>query len=287
MYRNGQILSWTHLLQALEARFAPTAFEDPRGKLFKLTQTSSVSSYLTDFEATANRVTGLSPPFLLSCFLSGLQPEIRREVIAQQPQSLATAVGLARLQEERLSDLSRFQRPRPASSWPAPLLTRTITSAPPPQQPTAAPPRAPPLLPTPAPKTRFRQLTEAEMADRREKGLCFNCDQKYSRSHRCPARFFLLISEDDDTPTGTTSDPLLPDPDPGLDTPIEELLGSLAQISLHALSGTGALIRMPLWRMKEGLKGCQRSQLDGMISFTISVLTVWSLLFNIVAFESF
>ncbi|KAL2326635.1 hypothetical protein Fmac_025693 [Flemingia macrophylla] len=30
MYRNGQIHSWPQLLQALETRFAPTAFDDPR-----------------------------------------------------------------------------------------------------------------------------------------------------------------------------------------------------------------------------------------------------------------
>ncbi|MCI27843.1 retrovirus-related pol polyprotein from transposon opus, partial [Trifolium medium] len=31
MYRNGQIVSWTHFLHALETRFAPTAYDDPRG----------------------------------------------------------------------------------------------------------------------------------------------------------------------------------------------------------------------------------------------------------------
>ncbi|WVZ00696.1 hypothetical protein V8G54_026765 [Vigna mungo] len=236
MYRNGQILSWLHLLQALEARFAPTAFEDPRGKLFKLSQTSSVSSYLTEFESTANRVTGLSPPFLLSCFLSGLRPEIRREVVAQQPQSLSTTVGLAQLQEEKLLDISRVQRPRPLNSWSSPPLTRTVTVAPPQQ-----PPRAfPPLLPTPTPKTRYRQLTEAEMADRREKGLSFNCDQKYSRSHWCPARFFLFISEEDNPVSGSLPDPPFSDRDPELDTSPVDLLDLPAQISLHALSGTRA-----------------------------------------------
>ncbi|MCI96459.1 hypothetical protein A2U01_0117759, partial [Trifolium medium] len=30
MYRNGQIMSWPQFLQALELRFAPTAYDDPR-----------------------------------------------------------------------------------------------------------------------------------------------------------------------------------------------------------------------------------------------------------------
>lgn len=76
MFRNGFITSWTALLQALENRFAPTYFEDPKGALFKLTQTGSVNDYLHEFERLANRITGLPSSFLLSCFVSGLVPEI-------------------------------------------------------------------------------------------------------------------------------------------------------------------------------------------------------------------
>lgn len=97
MYRNGQIHSWQQLLQALETRFAPTAFDDPRGKLFKLPQTTTISYFLTEFESIATRVARLPPSFLLSCFISGLKPEIFREVVAQQPTTLSHAVGLARL----------------------------------------------------------------------------------------------------------------------------------------------------------------------------------------------
>ncbi|KAK1650839.1 hypothetical protein QYE76_068644 [Lolium multiflorum] len=36
-----------------------------------------------------------------------------------------------------------------------------------------------------APALIFRKLTPAEMDDRRAKGLCFNCDEKFVRGHRC------------------------------------------------------------------------------------------------------
>ncbi|WVY98895.1 hypothetical protein V8G54_031046 [Vigna mungo] len=78
------------------------------------------------------------------------------------------------------------------------------------------------------------------MEDRREKGLCFNCDQKYSRSHRCPARFFLFISEEDDPVSGSLPDPPFSDRDPELDTSPVDLLDPPAQISLHALSDGGS-----------------------------------------------
>lgn len=97
MFRNGFITSWSGFLQALESIFAPSYYDDPKGTLFKLTQRSTVNEYLTEFERLANRVIGLPHPFLLSCFISGLTPDIRREVLARQPISLPQAMALAKL----------------------------------------------------------------------------------------------------------------------------------------------------------------------------------------------
>ena len=78
MSSNGQFTSWPVFLQALQTRFAPSNYEDPSGSLFKLIQKTTVAEYLSEFEELANRVVGLPAPFLLSCFVSGLAPEIRR-----------------------------------------------------------------------------------------------------------------------------------------------------------------------------------------------------------------
>lgn len=102
MFRNGFITSWSGFLQSLESRFAPSYYDDPKGALFKLTQRSTMNEYLTEFERLANRVIGLPSPFLLSCFISGLTPDIRREVLALQPISLPQAMALAKLQEDKL-----------------------------------------------------------------------------------------------------------------------------------------------------------------------------------------
>ena len=98
-------------------------YDDPRGALCKLTQTGTVNSYLAEFEALANRIVGLPTPFLLSCFISGLTPEIRRDVLALQPLSLVQAAALARLQEDKLTDSRRPNRTRPP---PLPPPTTTI-----------------------------------------------------------------------------------------------------------------------------------------------------------------
>jgi hypothetical protein len=104
MHSNGLLHSWTAFLHALEMRFAPSQYEDSKGELFKLCQTTTVKDYQTSFESLANRITGLPPQFYLSCFISGLKPEIRREVQAFQPASLTHAIGLAKLQESKLND---------------------------------------------------------------------------------------------------------------------------------------------------------------------------------------
>lgn len=72
-------------------------FEDPQGTLFKLTQTTSVNEYQTQFEMLSNRVVNLPHTFLLSCFISGLKLHIKLNVQALQPINLTQAVDLAKL----------------------------------------------------------------------------------------------------------------------------------------------------------------------------------------------
>lgn len=80
MNTNGQFTSWPVFLQALRTHFASSQYDDPIRALFKLTQKGIVVQYLFEFEDLANRIIGFPSPFLLSCFVSGLTPEIRWEV---------------------------------------------------------------------------------------------------------------------------------------------------------------------------------------------------------------
>lgn len=99
--RTHPFQSWVGFTRALELEFGPSPFECPRSTLFKLQQTASVNEYYTTFTALANRVQGLSQDAILDCFLSGLKPDIRRDVLAQSPFSISKAVSLARLFEEK------------------------------------------------------------------------------------------------------------------------------------------------------------------------------------------
>lgn len=47
----------------------------------------------------------------------------------------------------------------------------------------------------------IKRLTPTEMAARREKGLCFNCDSKFTPGHKCnPSLFLCLMIEQDEIP---------------------------------------------------------------------------------------
>ena len=46
----------------------------------------------------------------------------------------------------------------------------------------------------------FKKLTPAEMDDRRAKGLCFNCDEKFVRGHRCKRLFYIQSVDDEEEP---------------------------------------------------------------------------------------
>lgn len=138
------------------------------------------------------------------------------------------------MQEEKLQDLLRFTRR--SNNWTPPAGSRP---------PATSNNSTPPLLPTPPPKPRFRQLSETELADRREKGLCFNCDERFSRTHRCKGRLLLLIEEEDSDIQLNNEDVAELSWEPP-DSSSQPEPAQLAQLGLHAMSGpqTGRTMRL-------------------------------------------
>ena len=80
------------------------------------------------------------------------------------------------------------------------LNTVTSTAATPgrpsrPLRPMAAPTPALPDSSNSTPALVFKRLTPAEMDERRAKGLCFNCDEKFARGHRCKRLFYIQSAD--------------------------------------------------------------------------------------------
>jgi len=171
-----------------------------------------------------NKIIGLPPPFLLSCFISGLTLEIRCEVQALQPLTLVQAASLARLQEEKLLDGWVLPQGRPPPTAPV-VPSRSVST------PTPLLPSPPHLLPPV-----LKCLSLEEIASRCEHGLCFNCNEKYHRGHCCASWVFLLLAEEEDPPDPVLIETLDPDPDPRTDPPHTHDPYP-AQLSLNSLAG--------------------------------------------------
>ncbi|GKB72612.1 retrotransposon-related protein [Tanacetum coccineum] len=202
MTRNNLITDWDGFVESVRNRFGPSKYEDPQGTLSKLLQTGMVAQYQEEFEKLMNRVTDISETLLISFYISGLKLNLQRELLVAKPATLGEAFALARVTEARLMD----QQSRTVIT----TTTTSITSQPKPATPRVSGPktdvRKPPLLPTPTSLSSnmankplaIKWISPAERQERLNKGLCFNCDNKWACGHKCPGRFLLLMAEDGD-----------------------------------------------------------------------------------------
>ena len=175
----------------------------------------------------------------MAYFLSGLHSEIRRDVIAQSPTSLLRAVALAKLYEERHfprtkpSHYNYTPKQQPTQSYTnphTPLISRTQPKQNlPPLLPT--PPHLQPRFPTNKP-TPIRKISPAEMQLRRDKGLCYFCDEKFTFNHKCANKQLLMLM--------TKEEEIATHPEPEPPDPIQhakEPNSSDHHLSLNALKG--------------------------------------------------
>nr|GMD82510.1 Transposon Ty3-G Gag-Pol polyprotein [Ipomoea batatas]GME15449.1 Transposon Ty3-G Gag-Pol polyprotein [Ipomoea batatas]GME19231.1 Transposon Ty3-G Gag-Pol polyprotein [Ipomoea batatas] len=218
MKRNRMIFGWHDFLEKVAQRFGTTHFEDPLAELAKLTQTGTVADFQAAFEKLLNRVTGVTETQLVSYVLGGLKPHVRRELLLARPRTVLAAFELAKAHEARNNELMSECRtayrgsPRVPSThedtrWQSrgtnfsQVTMRSVPTSQPATT-TLGGSGVPKFLPAPTAQATsglpIRKYTSAEIWERRDKGLCFHCDKKYSVGHRCKGRFLVLIGDDED-----------------------------------------------------------------------------------------
>ncbi|KAJ0855790.1 putative retrotransposon gag domain, aspartic peptidase domain superfamily [Helianthus annuus] len=213
-------LAWTEFTNALLNRFGPTDYDDPSEALHRLKQDTTVAAYQEAFERLSNRVDGLMESFLVGCFIGGLKDEVRLEVKLKKPRLLSEVIGVARMVEEKLTlhEGMNFtsQKPPLANDSTHPLSNSGLLGSAPTQRLS---------LPAPSP---IRRLSNAEARERREKGLCYYCGDRYTPGHKCskPQLFMISGVQEVDNVVHVTEnvDPVPP--------------GLQAEISFLAVSGT-------------------------------------------------
>ncbi|KAL0398579.1 UNVERIFIED_CONTAM: Retrovirus-related Pol polyprotein from transposon.6 [Sesamum radiatum] len=151
----------------------------------KLHHETTVGAYLEKFEELKDQMLifnkNLEEEFFTLKFISGLKDEVKSFVSTCYPTSLNQAVVLARKQEHTVNAILRKAHQPNRNTQPKP--------------PYKPPNKSPP--PRTNPQTR-RFLTEAEVKAKKEKNLCYRCDEPYVPGHRCKYRqFYMLLSDEE------------------------------------------------------------------------------------------
>nr|GLL22224.1 uncharacterized protein LOC112097934 [Ipomoea trifida] len=191
MKNNNLLRSWPEFLDQVRLRFDASHFEDFLGRLSKTCQVTTVAAYRAEYEKLLNKVTNVPEVVLISMFVAGLKSTIRREVQRASPLTLIQSFSLASEVEAQQGELRyMFQTHNPQKNLPR---------GPPQSQPHHPSPIIP--LPSPALHKKALPIVRISASERQEKmarGECYTCDQKWSRSHRCPNRSLLLMCSEDD-----------------------------------------------------------------------------------------
>eukprot|EP00253_Pinus_taeda_P035116 PITA_35116 len=161
------------------------------------------------FEALAFCTRGLSYVFYTKCFISGLQEAIKAHIQLHHPPTWIEACKLARNVERALA--AESTRPNFTAKGP-PTQAHSMTQT-----------------------LKVQKVSPVEMAERRKRGLCYYCDEKYSPGHKCKEPKFFQIDATDYS--SSEEDPQLEEPKAVEEDNQKDNVPDEPVISLHALAG--------------------------------------------------
>ena len=204
-------MQWSIYAGNMRARFHDTEFTDPMSELVSLKQTNSVEDYYEEFEALLNLLQ-LSDDYALSIFVSNLKPDISKSVRLFHPNTLTQALNIAKQIESLAYNIPRkpfvpYKQPITHSSpypnthlFPKPSYSTNSNNLPGllpkpnlPANPYSNLPRPSTYTHSKAPypkpeavNTKFAKYpTREERDERRKRGLCMWCNQKFVPGHNC------------------------------------------------------------------------------------------------------
>ncbi|XP_024024262.1 uncharacterized protein LOC112092399 [Morus notabilis] len=211
-------MGWRDLRTAILHRFSRSGEGDPTERLMALRQSGMVAEFRDAFEALAAPMRGIPESVFKGAFLNGLREDIRAEVKLHRPINLQEVMDLAQQIEARDDAVERMKKLRlgrgnkveylgwPNSGWPTP--SSSLGPAEHPLRSNAYREGAatakgrtwssPASQHAPSGDSKFCRLSDEEVQQRRAKGLCFRCDERFSPGHRCKNRQLqvLLVAED-------------------------------------------------------------------------------------------
>ncbi|XP_031263269.1 uncharacterized protein LOC116121451 [Pistacia vera] len=229
------VKNWTDFKSALIERFRPSLKGSACEALIALKQEGTVTEYREQFEAYSAPLTEVGEEVLVGSFINGLKEEIKAELRLSKPNQLNEVMDLAYRVEEKNWVLERARGKMGKSQGLKGEFYSRVSPSPEPQTqnffrpawgtnlnrnsdlthpsfnrdlgqhtPSRSFDRRERSTESPAVGFRgdhFRRLTEAEIQVKRERGLCFRCDEKFGPNHRCKSKSLqILLAWEDDEP---------------------------------------------------------------------------------------
>ncbi|KAK6127369.1 hypothetical protein DH2020_038880 [Rehmannia glutinosa] len=231
-------LSWQQFIEIISARFEELKEAKIIAEFNKLKHIGSYHDYVEKFEELKACMLLLnngdfSEEYFITSFISGLSEELQAFVTMFEPVTLQQTIELGRKQLLTLEALTKKIR------TPMKPFTNIYPNT---RKPDAVPIQNSKPNSMSSPRQPIKLLTTAEMAAMRDKGLCYNCDEKFTFGHRCKQRInYMIMTEDEelaylqDTPAAEA-----------IYEPPQEQMDEI-QMTLNAISGEDGLTTMRLF----------------------------------------
>ncbi|KAL0543107.1 hypothetical protein IC582_018194 [Cucumis melo] len=186
--------SWSNMKERLLVRFRSNKDGTISGQFLRIKQEGTVEEYINLFDKMVAPVNDLPERVILDTFMNGLLPWVRSEVFFCRPKSLAEMMEVAQMVENR--EIARTEAKMCGYSGGKiaghnSVVGKTATGgvAGDNKNNTVFPIRTITLRSSAPNENRregsYKRLPDAEFQARKEKGLCFRCNEKYSADHKC------------------------------------------------------------------------------------------------------
>lgn len=263
-FKNNPNVSWKQFIEDVETRFGDSVSSNALAEFNRLQQSTTVSHYQKKFEFLRALVQlenqGLDEAYFVKCFVGGLKEEIGGFVGLLKPKKLTEAIAAARVQEMTVEAIykrskhtpqlhktiansgenhtagfnNRTFKPKFQSSGDIQVGNSHIAGG----------------LHKDGMGNHVKRLTFGEMQARKEKGLCFNCDELFTQGHRCKFKQLYLITGDDEWEEEVNDEAVSTEPVDMIDHQTETEMA----ISIHALNGNTSETTL---RIKASVQGKQ------------------------------
>jgi gas vesicle protein len=165
-------VTWTIFTEEMIAHYEDTRSNTFFSQLINLKKKGSVTYHIENFQRLNIKVTDIPDEQLIDVFIGTLKDKIQHEVHLWEPKSLKNAFKVERNVESKNMAMAtrrtnpNIYRENNAPSYKTPQPTR---------------------------------LTPQQLEEIKEKGLCFNCDSKYIKGHKCGEnKLFYIDCEEED-----------------------------------------------------------------------------------------